>query len=465
MSPVFVEGLGAGGGLDDAAPIEPPEPIPEESQAIQEPGGPGDETDTLSSTPIEASTPGAHPSATADPSRVRRLRHLEAGAVIGAEEVIGLLGVLEVQAGYLRMLEKSRREGSEDAELVQGASEARSLLTDGLSRFLGCLREGIPDRARKDLNEVLPSMIPTLAKEVGEGVRLRVAPPMGTLPVEANVALLERALVHLVQNAREASRTGQSVRLTWGLAPRGSGRDEQWEGVRVRVEDQGDGIPREHVPWLFEPFFSTRTEGHPLRGLGLSAVQAIVEGHGGWVEVRSRLGEGTEVDLFLPLAVVPSREKEHAAQRTKESEPAEASPRILILEDEPLLAGLLAQMLERSGYQVQICETPEELERVRRLAVDRIDLLVTERTLPGGRSGKEIARKWRLEQRGLRVIVVDRRPAGSRGEEDEVPEPGYPLLRPPFEPSEIVRLVSELLDEVGPPPPDVSAGSGSHLTH
>ncbi len=278
------EPLGSLEYADTTAPRVRPSRRSEGTPAIASPGGPK---------PVVA--PGPH-------TRVHRVRHLESAALLGAEEVTELLSALDVQAGYLRMLEEAAIDRPADRDLVSGALEVRSKLEAGLTRILGCLQEGVPDRVRVDLNRALPAMIPVLSREVGEGARLRVAPSVGPLPIEANVTLLERAMVHLVQNAREASGPEQSVKVTWGSAPEGSGGKSSWEGARIRVEDQGEGVPRRHLPWLFEPFFSSRSEAHPLRGLGLTTVQAIVEGHGGWVEVRSLQGEGTEVHLFFPIA-------------------------------------------------------------------------------------------------------------------------------------------------------------------
>ena len=401
-------------------------------------------------------------------SWVRSLAYLESAALLGAEEVTGLLSALDVQAGYLRMLEEATAERAEDRELVLGALEVRARLEDGLVRFLGCVREGVPDRVRVDLNRALPAMIPALAREVGEGARLRVAPTAGPLPIEANLTLLERALVHLVQNAREASEPEQSVRVSWGPAPQGTRGDPSWEGARIRVQDQGEGIPHQHLPWLFEPFFSSRTESHPLRGLGLSAVRAIVEGHGGWVEVRSHQGEGTEVDLLFPLAVSTTDEgPSESSDSLGAVGLAPALPaRILILEDEPLLARLVSQILSRAGYEVEICATRQESERHWRKAAGRIHLMIVGRRLSGGRSGVEVGREWRRREPGLPVIVLDRHPAGRAGPPEPASDLELPLLVPPFEPGEIVRRVAELLE--GAPealPKEPSSAGGSSLTH
>ena len=379
------------------------------------------------------------------------------------------MSVLDVQAGYLRLLEESVAHRPQDQALVRGAADARAGLEEGLLRFQGIVAEGIPDLVSVDLSQELIGMIPLLARQVGDGSRLRIAPPVDPLPVRVNAGLLRRALAHLVENAREASRPGQSIRLSWGPASEGGAHREGWEGARIRVEDQGEGISREYLPWLFEPLFSSRRESHPMRGLGLPSARAIVEGHGGWLEVHSSHGEGTQEILFLPLEPREADSSQSGRSIGGRAEPPLA-PRILLLEDEPLVAKLLEQTLSRAGYEVDLFTTQQESERHLRRAGVRADLMIVERILSGGRSGIEIASDWQRRQPDLRVIVIDRGlSAGARLPESDL-EPGLRVVTPPFQPQEIVRRVEETLGRVGggeerdPSEADSPDGGPSQLT-
>jgi CheY-like chemotaxis protein len=469
VSPVFVEGLG------------PAEHRPSSEPAIQDadrnrerpsdgPPSVGEDGARSEPLPVEHSISSSDPAPlslstkplwpVAGPSSgVRRVSFLESGALFAAAEIAGLRGILDIHAGYLQMLEGAVAGREEDLELVRGAIATKDRLDEGFHRVLAFVRDGTADGMDVDLSEALASVIPVLARELGEGSRLRVAPPSGSCPVTVNLPLLEGALVQLMQNAREASQPGEHVRLSWGLAPHGSVDDPLWEGVRIRVADRGHGIPRGDFPWLFEPFFSTRTREHPMRGLGLPFVQAVVEGHGGWIEIRSRPGEGTEVDLFLPLSASAVDLPPIRDGNTRDA--AEGARRVLVLEDEPLLAGLLDQILSREGYSVELYETPQEAERRRR---EGVDLLLVESTLPGGHSGMEVAKRWQQRDPNLSVMVLD------RGGAMELPSDGdsdrFPRLTPPFQPREIARRVGQLLAV----PPDVRADErspapGSRLTH
>ena len=158
------------------------------------------------------------------------------------------------------------------------------------------------DAARR--HGVLPmpqlAFTPALAREMGEGGRLRIAPTSTSLPVEVSAALMERAIVHLVQNAREATGSEESIRVSWGPTFQSRPDGTVWEGARIRVEDRGQGIPRQDMPWIFEPFFSTKEVGKGT-GLGLSIVYKIIEQHGGRITVDSKVGAGTKFTVVLPL--------------------------------------------------------------------------------------------------------------------------------------------------------------------
>lgn len=133
----------------------------------------------------------------------------------------------------------------------------------------------------RDLEQSLP-LLP-----VFRGVRLEVV----EAPVEAwgDPGRLRQAVLNLARNAAEAG----AARVRLSAARREGG------GVVVRCEDDGAGIPEENLGRLFEPFFTTRPTGQGT-GLGLWVVHQVLEQHGGWVEVESRVGEGATFCLHLP---------------------------------------------------------------------------------------------------------------------------------------------------------------------
>jgi signal transduction histidine kinase len=122
-----------------------------------------------------------------------------------------------------------------------------------------------------------------------------------TEPILADKEMLVRAIDHLFTNACKFSSSGSSILV----------RAEQCDGVcRIRITDQGIGIPQEQYAQIFEPFFQadlTRARRYSGMGLGLRVVRAIVEKHGGRIQVQSRVGEGSTFTLVMPqLAGIPA---------------------------------------------------------------------------------------------------------------------------------------------------------------
>jgi two-component system sensor histidine kinase HydH len=127
----------------------------------------------------------------------------------------------------------------------------------------------------------------------GEGQAKRIAietdlsPEIKEIPLDTD--RMTQVLLNLFQNAIGAMEGGGILRISLDRF------DERW--VRIRIADTGIGIPKEEIPRVFDPYFTTRPSG---TGLGLAIVHKIVEAHGGEVRLESEPGRGTTVTLLLP---------------------------------------------------------------------------------------------------------------------------------------------------------------------
>lgn len=144
------------------------------------------------------------------------------------------------------------------------------------------------EKAPCDLRAVVGEMVEFLAPGFRrDGIELKTAVP--SLPVDADAALLKRALLNLLLNAQQAIEGGGEVNVE------GS---EEGGFARLDVRDDGKGIPADEVERVFEVYYSRSKKGS---GLGLPTARRILEEHGGRLELRSREGEGTVVSLWIPL--------------------------------------------------------------------------------------------------------------------------------------------------------------------
>jgi len=306
-APIFVEGFGETSVSGPATPaepggedlsVEPTRPLTSDSEgtgAVLERPALADEAARIANGMVQ---PGN------SRGRARRVTGLEGSVALATQGLVEVLQLLQVQGMRLHRLEEQLPEGTED---LFEARELRNDVERTIRSALSGLRGELPERSRIELTTVVAASTSILAEEAGRDMRLRLAPSTERVEVYVNPALVERALVHLVRNAREASNPGQEIRMSWGmveLTESERGWDAGLRVARIRIEDLGEGITGDVLPWIFTPFFSLRESPTENPGLGLPMVRAVVESHGGWVEISSRHGVGTTVDLYFPPAPV-----------------------------------------------------------------------------------------------------------------------------------------------------------------
>ncbi len=338
-------------------------------------------------------------------ARLQRLRTLERTGILGTRTAREALHWLDVQEGTLALLEAHLREDGGGRDLLHDAREALDRARDELVRHLGWARKGLEAPEGMELNTLVGRIAVRLGKLTGERVGLLYAPASEAVWTTGDPHLLERALEELVRNARSASAPGDRVRIGVQRAELPGNR----RVARLLVEDRGVGIDPSNLPWIFEPWFSTR--GDEADGYGLPYVQAVVEGHGGWVDVTSTEGRGSVFALNLPLL---DAVREDAAQGEEAESRASASgtpsrPVALVVEDDELTARLLRNALEGGGFRVLLSGGGSESMRMVREEGPAASVLLVERVLADGTEGVDLLRAGRALQPYLGGIVLDRR--------------------------------------------------------
>jgi signal transduction histidine kinase len=209
----------------------------------------------------------------------------------------------------------------EPRRLVESITSEVDRLTEITETYLRFARLPRPQLEAEDLGELVASIVEFSRAELSNaGIRLEV--DLGDQPIEASVDenQIRQALLNLIRNAREAMSASGGGVLRVALALRAPGLAE------IVVSDTGPGIRPEHLPKVFDPFFSTKAKG---TGLGLPLVQQIAIEHGGYVEVDSSSTAGTAFHIVLPRrepqAMPASGARGGAADGASDSRHAEAS--------------------------------------------------------------------------------------------------------------------------------------------
>lgn len=339
-----------------------------------------------------------------------------------------------------------------DAEVVSGLAELESEAqrAAGLIRQLLLFsRRSVLQRRPLDLNELVDNLLRMLRRLLGEHIELCFHARAGLSTVEADAGMLEQVILNLAVNARDAMPKGGRLTLSteWvEITPETARQHPERSAGRwvcLSVTDTGCGIEPAHLAHIFEPFFTTKEVGKGT-GLGLATVYGIVQQHRGWVEVSSRVGEGSQFRIALPPARVPVGEPARP-RLASPPKPRGGSECILLVEDEPLVRKTVADFLRRLGYEILEAANGKEALTVWQVHRAKIALLFTDMMMPEGLTGLDLVERLRAEVPRLKVLLSSGYSADlvSQGGPAEA---GIVYMPKPSPPSELARAIRGILD-------------------
>ncbi len=305
-----------------------------------------------------------------------------------------LVGVLGSADALLDALDEPA--DRELLEVVQDSALRAADLTRQLMAYAGrapLLKETV------DPSEVVAELA-RLVKARFEGRAILKVTLGATPPVVADATQLRQVLLNLLLNAADAvEATGSigQVHVTTGMVTRA--REDDVGGqryARIRVEDDGVGMDEETRSRVFEPYFTTKRQGH---GLGLAAVLGLVRSHGGYIDVTSEEGRGTAFELGLPA----SPDAVTDSGRSASGRAGARTGRILVVDDESRVRAVLRHMLEREGHRVdELADGEGVIEHLRAVPAAAVFLDVM---LPGLR-GTEVLANLRSHDDQLPVVLM-----------------------------------------------------------
>jgi PAS domain S-box-containing protein len=354
--------------------------------------------------------------------------------------------ILTVISGYSELLARTLGKDGAWNEALEAIIDAAARATTLTGQLLTFSRKQLLEPQVIDLNEVVRGIEQMLRRLIGEDIVLCTELETSLGNVFVDKVQIEQVILNLSVNARDAMPQGGRLLLQTRHVQRDEALCPAPYGVRpgeyavLKVTDTGTGMTEDVKAHLFEPFFTTKPEQKGT-GLGLATVYGIVAQSGGFVEVASRLGEGTQFQIFFPIT------RQQKTSRPK-SGPAVSiaggNERILFVEDDPAIRKLLKRSLQESGFTVIEAPGASQALEIFRARPGSFQLLLTDVIMPGS-SGPELADVLCREQPGMKVLFISGYTA------DETTKYGVlgseiNLLQKPFSMRQLARRVRETLD-------------------
>jgi signal transduction histidine kinase/CheY-like chemotaxis protein len=298
-----------------------------------------------------------------------------------------------------------------------------------------------------DLNETVRETLKMLERLIGEDVMMRPELSEEKCLVRGDETQLQRVLMNLIVNARDAMPTGGELcistrRVELKVGPESESLDvEPGDYSVMAISDTGEGMSEEVRSRVFDPFFTTKAPDKGT-GLGLSSVYGIVRQSGGAIRLDSEVGRGSSFEIYLPLAAHPTTAEMKPTVRAVRS----GSETVLLVEDEAPVRRIVEEMLTRNGYRVLAAADGLAALEVSRAHDGPIDLVITDVVMPR-MNADELVAQLEVERPGIPILFI------SGYVDDVINRYGVEtwsrrLLGKPFVEAELLEKIREILGAV-----------------
>ena len=356
--------------------------------------------------------------------------------------------LLQGITGSLDLVQKRISQGrlGELDRFITGAMSAANRAAALTHRLLAFSRRQPLDPRAVRANPLIASMEDLLRRTLGEHIELELVLAGGLWLTLCDPNQLENAVLNLAINARDAMPEGgkliiETCNTHLDSAYAASQRDVRpGQYVCICVTDTGVGMAPETVAKAFDPFFTTKPIGQGT-GLGLSMIYGFARQSEGYAKLYSEPAKGTTFKLYLPRHLGES-EEEQALPELTDAHATDAGETVLVVEDEPVVRGLIVEVLSDLGYRaIEASDGPSGLEILR--SSRRIDLLVTDIGLPGlnGRQMADAGRALRPELKILFMTGYAENAALASG----FLEPGMTMVTKPFSMEALATRIREII--------------------
>jgi PAS domain S-box-containing protein len=317
-----------------------------------------------------------------------RIEKLEATGTLAGGIAHDFNNLLTSVLGYVSLTKQRTDQGAETYKGLQEAEMAILQAKEIAQELLSLAKGGSPIRKPVSIPELLK--VASNHPFLNSNVRCDLRMPAGLWTAYVDPGQMSRVFTNLFLNAKDAMPHGGTVEVSAANVIADLQNHPSLEPgsyVEITVKDEGKGIPKEILPKIFEPYFTTKVKGY---GLGLSVVYATVTRHNGSIEVESKEGEGTTMRICLPVT-----EDLPPEIFVEEATIPQGHGQILVMDDEEYVLEVLTELLHALGYNVGTAHNGEEAinEYKRTMVAGRkYDVVLMDLTNAKGMGGKEAIR-------------------------------------------------------------------------
>jgi CheY-like chemotaxis protein len=312
-----------------------------------------------------------------------------------------------------------------------------------LSGLLDFSRQRPIQREIIQVNDVVKNSVDLLAYELNShNIKLETELSPDLPPIMADPHQLQQVFVNLIQNAWQAMSAAHgegclAICTETGPSQYSAMSPDKSKVVRICFKDDGPGIPDDVKDRIFDPFFTTKPEGTGT-GLGLSICHGIVTEHGGYIWVENPAGQGVKFVVELPVSSIDESVTAKPVDRQTLASSANNS-RILVLDDEPNIQSVLAQSLQRRGYEVDIASNG--LDGLAYLSRTSYDLILCDIRMPGI-NGVDFYREVQAKDKKVaKKIIFITGDTANKMTRDFIEENQVKCLRKPFELADLLQVI------------------------
>ncbi len=341
--------------------------------------------------------------------QLRQSQKMEAIGTLAGGIAHDFNNVLTPILGFAQLLQIKFEEGSKERNRIDKILISANRAKDLVGQILSFSRKSKEEAQPTLVVPIIRESLKLLRSGIPATVMIKARIPATDFWVLADSTRIHQILMNLVTNAVQAmSQHGGTLTVTLDqTSPTAEDYPHLARGpyLRLQVSDTGSGIDQYTRERVFDPYFTTKGEGAGT-GLGLSTVQSSVNALGGWIEVKSEIGQGANFSVLLPLLA-----GEYQSKTVHQlALPHGCGQHLLIIDDEMSLVNIGREFLEDLGYQVTGTTSSREAIEMLEKNPNLFDLVITDQTMPQ-LTGLELARQAKKLRPDLPILICTGQPS------------------------------------------------------